>query len=177
MKRKSIQILLIALLACFTAAVAAQGGDPHPRPIMGFMSGDAAWAPEEYCNGVNFDPLLESPITSYSSMFGDVSHLGSAEYHSMHCSTDDGLHLTRGKATLIAANGDEIWLEYTANAIPPVMIPGIVVYEVMNEVVGGTGRFEDASGVIPALVFVTLTFDGGIPNAELEMEFAGNLSY
>ena len=178
MKRNAALFLLVFLVASFSATVIANGYNPHPRPIDGFMNGGASWAMDGKCDAVNGDPVNGIPgVTTKSDMVGDVSHLGRTEYHSTHCATNDASQLLLGDATLIAANGDEIWLEYTANVIPPVMIPGTVVYEVTNVVVGGTGRFENATGVIPALVFVTITFDGGIPNAQLDMEFSGNLSY
>jgi len=180
MKRNAATFLLLLLVACFSATLIADGYNPQPRPIMGLLSGGAYWVPEEYCDGVNYEPAVGSPLTTVSTFFGEMSHLGSSELHTFHCSTNDGQYLLRGVGTLIAANGDELWLEYTAEAITPlpIVIPGTVVYEIVNVVVGGTGRFEGASGVIPGLVFVTLTIDNaGNPNAQADMELAGNFSF
>ena len=178
MKRNAATFLLLLLVACFSATVIADGYNPNPRPITGLLSGDAYWVPEEYCDGVNYEPSVGSPLTTVSTFFGEVSHLGSSEFHTIHCSTNTGQYLLRGVGTLIAANGDELWLEYSAEAISPVVIPGTIVYEIVNVVVGGTGRFEDASGVIQGLVFVTLTIDDeGNPNAQADMELAGSFTF
>jgi hypothetical protein len=52
----------------------------------------------------------------------------------------------------------------------------VLVYEVHNVVVGGTGRFEGASGEIMILVFVTIE-DLSVLSAPVDMEFAGNIIY
>ena len=182
MKRKAVRFLLTLLAVCFAATVVADGYNPNPRPIMGFMSGEAEFAFDPYSSPCL--ALTGVPWQTVSSMSGEVSHLGLTEYMSTHCSTPDGSSLVYGEATLAAANGDEIWLTYTAGLVnvipvsPPAPMPVILVYSMENIVVGGTGRFDDASGEILALVFVTIEeFIIPSPPAPLDMEFAGYITY
>ena len=48
---------------------------------------------------------------------------------------------------LIAANDDEIWMTYSGFApYPEIGVPGTIVVDIDFTIVGGTGRFADASG-------------------------------
>ena len=48
---------------------------------------------------------------------------------------------------LVAANGDEVWMTYSGYAPYPVIgVPSTIVVDVDFTIVGGTGRFADASG-------------------------------
>lgn len=170
MKCNAIRFLLTLLLVCFSAVVIGKDYNPHPRPFMGTMSGDALFDFEsDACLSVT-----GAPWQTISSMEGELTHMGRSQYHSMHCSTLDGASLVNGNATLVAANGDEIWLTYTASLISPFPAP-VLMYEVNNVVVGGTGRFENASGEILSVVFVTL--DMTALSAPIDMDFAGSITY
>jgi len=175
MKRKSVQFLLTLLLVIISATVVGNGDNPQTRPFMGSMNGEAIF-------DFDFDssPCLSvtgAPWQTVSSMEGKLTHLGRSEYYSTHCSTLDGTQLVNGEATLVAANGDEVWLSYTANLLGTFPAP-VLVYVVDNVVVGGTGRFEGASGKFLIIAIVTL---GEVPDptapAPLEMNFAGNITY
>lgn len=182
MKRKAASILLILLVACFSATAIAEGYNSHPRPFMGFMSGVAEFP---------FDPtespclnLTGVPWQTESIMFGDVSHLGRTTYYSTHCANLETNGLDYGEARLVAANGDEVWLTYSADLVdaipvsPPDLMPVTLVYAVHNVVTGGTGRFEDATGEFLALIFVRIDeFVIPSPPAPIRMEFAGTILY
>lgn len=173
MKRKSVQYLLIVLLACFTAAVVANGGNPHPRPLMGSMSGEATY---DWESGACL-PVTGAPWRTINYMVGHVTHLGWTEYYSHHCADPVTFALEAGEATMVAANGDEIWFTYTAELITPFTPPPVtVVYAVENVVVGGTGRFENASGEFLSLVAVTIE-DLADPSTPLTQEIAGSMTY
>jgi hypothetical protein len=177
MKRKSVRFLLILLLAGFSAVVIANGYNSHPRPLMGYASGEAHGVVDQKCDPINSDPANGIPgVATVSSMTGEVSHFGWAEYSSSHCTTPDAQHSLLGEASLVAANGDEISLLYTTDLISPFMIPGTLVYRAEYVVVGGTGRFENASGEIVGLVFVTIEnpTDPWIP---VDQEFTGQITY
>ncbi|HMB94097.1 MAG TPA: hypothetical protein VKP65_24830 [Rhodothermales bacterium] len=89
--------------------------------------------------------------------FGEATHLGRFTFYATFCvdATDvlDGM-LTAGESipyfdgfgTLTAANGDELWIEL-AGEILPVDDP-VFEYQFSDpfDVVGGTGRFDGASG-------------------------------
>jgi len=48
---------------------------------------------------------------------------------------------------LVAANGDEVWIDYTGYAPYPILgVPSTIVVDVAFTIVGGTGRFINASG-------------------------------
>ena len=48
---------------------------------------------------------------------------------------------------LVAANGEEVWMDYDGSAPFPVIgVPSTIVVDVEFTIVGGTGRFSDASG-------------------------------
>jgi len=173
MRSKAVRFLLTLLLACFSATVVSAGDNPYPRPFFGSMTGEGTF---DFTSGACLD-VTGAPWQSISSLVGNLTHLGLSEYHSTHCSTLDGFHLVGGEATLVAANGDEIWLTYSGELISPFLPPPVVlVYEVHNVVVGGTGRFEGASGEIMILVFVTIE-DLSVLSAPVDMEFAGNIIY
>ena len=122
-------------------------------------------------------PVTNAPWQTVSNLSGNLTHMGRSEYFSTHCSTLDGTSLVNGVATLVAANGDEIWLTYTAELISPLLPPPVVlVYLVENVVVGGTGRFEDASGEIASLAYVTIEAFTD-PSSPLDFDFAGTIIY
>lgn len=177
MKRSVISLLLVFLVACFSVTAAGEGGNPHSRLLMGSLSGDASWVMDGKCDAVNGDPQNGIPgLTSLGSMTGEVSHFGRTTYESSHCSTPDGQNLLLGEATLTAANGDEVWLSYTAELVSPFEIPGTLVYLVENVVVGGTGRFEGASGEILFLTFVTFE-DLTAMSVPVDHEIFGSITY
>lgn len=73
-----------------------------------------------------------------------------------------------GTNTLTAANGDQIFIEITG-MLTPTANPGVFVISVETEFVGGTGRFENATGGFtgegrlrlgPGGAFVGSTFNG-----------------
>jgi hypothetical protein len=135
---------------------------------MGSLSGEATWRPSEVCESVN-----SLSLQTMTTAIGPMTHLGLTEHHSTHCATEDGMALVNGEGKLIAANGDEVWLTYTGELIAP---PPVIVMLADYVVVGGTGRFENASGNIMALVYITFEgFDD--PAWPLDMEFAGTINY
>jgi len=175
MKRNIARFLLTLLLVCFTATVVGKGYNPHARPFMGSMSGEATF---DFTTGACLD-VTGAPWQSIGSMAGNLTHLGQAEWYVSHCSTPDGMRLVNGEGTLVAANGDEIWMTYTAELIshdefPP--LPAVLVYAQVNIVTGGSGRFEGASGEFLSLIFVTIE-DLTVLTTPVDVQFAGNIIY
>ena len=130
---------VICLAAVFglllVGLVPAAGADPAARPLAGALTGTVSFVPDAGCP---FPPALRTE----SEGTGAVSHLGLTTMTSVHCSGT----AFAGTMAWVAANGDEVWLEYAGTGPIPTE-PG-EVYEVDAEfeVVGGTGRFEDAVG-------------------------------
>lgn len=175
MNHPVIKILVVLLLACCVAT--ATGEDSTPRAFKGSMSGEASF---------DFDftssPCLAvtgAPWQTISTLKGKMTHMGLTEYLSTHCSTLDGMQLLQGEAMMIAANGDELWLSYTAELIshdefpPP---PVELTYLATNVVVGGTGRFEGATGSMVQLAFISIE-DLASPTSAVEMIFGGTVTY
>lgn len=172
MKRNVISFLLVLLVASFSVTAVGNGDNPKPRPFKGSMSGEATF---DFASGACGD-VTGAPWQTLSYLTGDLSHLGESEWFTSHCTTLDGTQLVNGEATLVAANGDEIWMTYTAELISPFIVPGVLVYAQENIVVGGNGRFEGASGEFLTLVAVTID-DLTALTTPVSGDFAGTISY
>jgi hypothetical protein len=173
MKRKFLFVLTLVLAATFSMAVAVAGDNAKGRPFKGSMSGEATF---DFASGACLD-VTGAPWQTIGYMAGKLSHLGKSEWFVSHCSTLDGSQLVNGEGVLVAANGDEIWLTYTADLISPFTPPPVVLlYDQTNIVVGGTGRFEGASGEFKSLIAVTIE-SLTAPTTPAEAEFAGSITY
>lgn len=172
MKRNITSFLLVLLVACFSVTAAGDGDNLQPRPFMGSMSGEGTF---DFTTGACLG-ITGAPWQSFGYMAGNLTHLGNSEWFVSHCSTLDGQQLVNGEGTLVAANGDELWMTYTAELISPFIVPGVMLYAQDNVVTGGTGRFEGASGAFQTLIAVTIE-DLTVPTAPASGEFAGTITY
>lgn len=121
MIRRSI-VLAVALLLTLAAAPATLA-DEHgtSRPLTGTMTGV-----------MNFVPGGAScPMYTVPEGGGTVSHLGMVWSHWSHCMPTHA----DGHMVMTAANGDQLFGEYTVPDIP-----------FWVTITGGTGRFAGASG-------------------------------
>lgn len=75
---------------------------------------------------------------------GHLSHLGRVEITGGACNDFVNLEIVDGFGTYVAANGDFIQVEYTGTA--SFVRPATLVGEGSGVIVGGTGRFDSASG-------------------------------
>jgi len=172
MKSKAFLFLLALLLVLFSATVVGKSPNPHPRPFKGSMSGEATF---DFTTGACLG-ITGAPWQTIGYMEGKLTHLGKAEWFVSHCSTLDGLQLVNGEGIFVAANGDELWMTYTAELISPFIVPGVVLYAQDNVVTGGTGRFENASGKFQTQIAITLE-DLTVLTTPASGEFAGAISY
>jgi hypothetical protein len=102
-----------------------------------------------------------------------MSHLGRTELSTAHCSTLDGSAAVAGEATFTVANGDQLRATYTAVTVAP---PPLIVQEIDFVVAGGTGRFENATGWLRGVAYVTFEgFDD--PSWPIEFAIAGAVDY
>ena len=136
---------------------ARKGAD---RPLKGSLSGSVNFLPTENC------PI----ITTVADTSGTMSHLGKVESHWEHCPPIIEPFYTNGHAVFIAANGDELEAEYGGDFGSPFIL----------DVVGGSGRFENATGTIIADFVAEGEFgEDGIPINPwtVTMDLSGTISY
>jgi hypothetical protein len=116
-------IVVLLLVALATAPIAAAKANGTDRPIRGTMSGEMNFVPTPT------DPAC--PMWTVPDGGGTVSHLGLVWSHWWHCMPTHA----DGHFVITAANGDQLWGEYTVPQIP-----------FRCYITGGTGRFEGATG-------------------------------
>lgn len=128
-------LMLAMVLALLVAAVPGAGARPDTRPFKGSMNGSVTFPLDETC---------PTARRTDSQATGNVSHLGRTTMTSAHCTPGAG-RIEGGDMTLVAANSDLVFVEYHGFAGPP-NEEGIVVADVVFEIVGGDGRFDGARG-------------------------------
>jgi hypothetical protein len=133
----SLLLLLIGLaLMGFGGTAVAK---TKTLPFQGYLVGQVWFTP---------DPESPSPLDLWSDSSGvrDVSHLGATPMTGRH-PTPTGDVISDGNMTLVAANGDEVWLTYSGTAPFPVIgVPSAIIAVTDFVICGGTGRFSNASG-------------------------------
>jgi hypothetical protein len=161
---------VVVVLGLVLVATSAIGADkpPKPRPFWGNLTGEATFPLSDACSGVTGVPFQTVATTE-----GKMTHLGRTVGISTHCSTLDGSAAVGGEVTFTAANGDQVWAVYTATTVAG---PPVIVQEGHFIIVGGTGRFADASGHFWSTVYVT--YEGPAdPSWPLRFVFAGTITY
>jgi hypothetical protein len=119
---RRLSVIAVALLLTFALAPATLA-DEHgtDRPLTGSMTGLMYFVPGD----------ASCPFYTVTDGSGTMSHFGLVSAQSSHCAIT---HLG-GQWVTTAANGDQLFAEYTVPRIP------FRVY-----ITGGTGRFAGATG-------------------------------
>jgi len=149
-KLLGVAALLVALAAFAVTAAAADTGGTD-RPFTATLAGEASAVPDSSCP---FPP----GVRTYTEASGVTSHLGLVSVTGSHCPLLDGRSVD-GQTTLVAANGDELYMTYEGVS-DPVGIPEpgtVITFMSDNVIVGGTGRFASATGEVDVTVLVTFT--------------------
>lgn len=160
-----VAVLLAALGALGVAAAAADTGGSD-RPFTAKLAGSATFLPDATC------PI---GLRTWTQGSGTASHLGLVSMSSNHCTPPADV-ITGGRMTLVAANGDEVHMTYRATCDQFPNLGEVFACNGENVIVGGTGRFANASGEArgPALV----TFAGiGVPVWPITWSWDGAISY
>jgi hypothetical protein len=121
MIRRSIAIAAVLVLTLATAPIAVADEHGTNRPLTGAMTGEI--------NFVQGD--ASCPMYTVPDGVGTVSHLGLVRSHSWHCMPTH----KDGHWVMWAADGDQLWAEYTVPQMP-----------FWVTITGGTGRFAGATG-------------------------------
>ena len=128
--------LVVALvIAAPGAGLAKPGGSD--RPVKGKTSGTST---------VN---LATATLTSQGT--GNISHLGKVTYtlNLTGAFTGPTTVAYNGTGTLVAANGDQVFVTITGTATVPSLVFAVGdrnSFTLVSTITGGTGRFSDASG-------------------------------
>lgn len=164
----SIRVVTALVLVFAVTSAVSTAANPKLRPFKGSFSGEATFPFSDACLDIT-----GAPFQTLTASEGKMTHMGRTQLSTSHCSTIDGSAAVGGEATFTAANGDEIWATYTAVTMAG---PPLIVQESSFVIVGGTGRFENATGRLLGMVYVTFEgFDD--PSWPLEFVFAGAISY
>ena len=152
--RRLVAILGVVALIAFAATPVMAGGDEH-RPFKGTTHGYGMVVPDASC------PAFGG-LRSVFTQTGHVTHLGKVVMDNDHC-TPAGPDVTGGRMTIVAANGDELSITYSGGPAPAVG-PDPAQFDVPIEfvIVGGTGRFEGATG--GGHMTVSISWPGFEPN-------------
>jgi hypothetical protein len=157
MRRTRKTAVFLALLGLALMAAVPVGADQPARPFKMHTTGYATFIP-----GV-VDPITGDSCPHFGGLgtfgfaSGEASHLGRVEMQTAHC-TPLGTEAITGRMLLVAANGDELVLQYEGGANPDIGPNHVTAtYEVTFVGSESTGRFEDAEG--DGLLTVHLTFE------------------
>lgn len=159
-------VALIALAVFASAALSAAGGTD--RPFAGTLAGSAWVMPDSSC------PI---GLRTWSEGSGTASHLGLVSMSTNHCTPVTNV-ITGGQMTLVAPNGDEVHGTYsgTCNPFPLPPVGEVFTCNTENVIVGGTGRFANATGEAHVTALVTWT-GFGAPLLPATWTWDGTLSY
>ena len=171
---------LLAVSGLLIAMVAAPAGaKSDERPFKAYMTGEMSWNP------FADDCVAETgiPVRSYMNATGRVSHLGRSTLTGDHCTPqvtgypDPDHNDPPSVATLVAANGDEVHMNYHG-VCPPYWeaeegIEFICTFDF--EIVGGTGRFAGATGGGSGTL--SMVWLGEVPSTSAWWTWTGTIGY
>ena len=144
MRRTLLVLMSLLALAVVApgAAVAKRGGTDRPWKGKG--------------SGTTTLNVATTPFLGSTEGAARVSHLGKTSYSSNFTVTLTGptTFTLAGTQTLVAANGDRLFLSFTGTGtFTGPFAPGQTSETMVTyTVTGGTGRFEDASGTLTGAV-------------------------
>lgn len=165
--RRAIAVVTVGLLAMLTL-VAPVAADSQARPIQGQVSGDLVFVVGgDYAVCDAGYPGMGAEYVAY----GNAAHLGKTTMTGSHCASETAA----GSLTLVAANRDEIYVDYTAVEACDYPSATTGTCDVDGTVTGGTGRFEDAAGDLS--LNVAFTDISGFPVWPALFTWTGTIGY
>lgn len=169
---RRILILLSTCLMLLVGVAAPAGAQSDtPRPFAGATaSGPVEFLPTEAPRVCPNFPFLTTTVTSLP---GRARHLGRMSLSSQHCAGFG--YLTGGTMTMVAANGDKVFIEYSVDS-PMVPTAAFDVYT-DGTIVGGTGRFDRASGHVDMIGSIVFPQFPSFDPATVSFVWTGHISY
>jgi hypothetical protein len=148
-RRNSMRRTLLVLMSLLALAVVAPGAAVAKRG-----GTDRPWKGKG--SGTTTFNIATTPFPGTTEGTARLSHLGKTSYSSNFAVTLTGptTFTIAGTQTLVAANGDMLFLSFTGTGTftgafgPGQTSQTMVIYTVT----GGTGRFDDASGTLTGTV-------------------------
>jgi hypothetical protein len=162
--RKSVALVGSVGLALALAAPAV--ADQGTRPFSGRAAGDLQFVPSASCPQFGMSTEVER-------IPGTARHLGRMVLSSEHCAGFG--HLTGGTMTMVAANGDRVFIEYSVDA--PMVPSAAFTVDVDGTIVDGTGRFDGASGHVDMTGSVRLPLFPSFESASISFVWTGSIGY
>lgn len=141
--------ILVMVLVVAMMSIPAASAKSSSRPFKGSASGVVTFPMGTECENYG-----GANVRTDSDAIGRASHMGRTIVDGQHCTPEPGVDTIEGTMTLIAANGDKVFLEYAGVNGPPDPVTWILVSEVSFFITGGTGRFEGAEGSGDMTAFV-----------------------
>jgi hypothetical protein len=172
--------ILIALAVLVLTSFAVPAAAVPDLPIKGTVT------------GVHGPPDFSMPgcpawaMWRYSSHgVGTMSHLGKVHYSLTQCTVpvEGPVNRSEGTITVVAANGDKLYLEHTMLSVLVFGEPGPPLgftFDGRWEAVGGTGRFAHAAGSGTLGGVGDIPGGGetlGLPDGLMKTSFKGRIDY
>ena len=151
--RRFVVILMVCALALLAFSATANAGH-KARPFKGSAVGQVTFTPgtAEDPNDSPWNPPYGMWTNSYA--VGTAAHLGACVLTARH-PTPGGTDIAGGTMKIVAANGAEVWITYTGFAPLPTTTTDVFPVDLDFTIVGGTGRFDSATGGGEMTVWVT----------------------
>lgn len=144
-----MKLLAVAVFMAFFAAGCSDQGEVTPADSKRVSPGPLAKPPTPFKGRFNVQLANVDPCASGTTVEGDgngpLSHLGMSTVDMSHCLSTSGA-FSNGFATLTSVSGGEVFFMYSGSN--GTVSGGSYSITASGVVVGGSGRFQNASGIL-----------------------------
>ena len=169
---RAFAALSVASMLVLAVAVPA-GANSTDRPFNGVLVGEGIAVPDASCPTTGLRTVMWAT--------GEVTHLGKATTTMTHCTPPIAppggppALIVDGVQTIVAANGDTLETTYSAEVVPFEPVDGVTMTGPgQHVIIGGTGRFADASGEFASMMHGVVHFTTPM---ELSWTLDGEIAY